>query len=120
LTNTIVWGSCASGLGGEAYVGTGASVTFVCCDVNSPGIAGPGTVTWGTGNIFTDPLFCDPVSCTNTPTTAGCYMLQECSPCVNAPGCGQIGAHGIGCPCGGGPSPAVETSWGGIKALFRE
>jgi len=65
------------------------------------------------GNFSEDPLFCD-----------GCYYLQACSPC--APGnhpddvnCGLIGAYGVGCPCGGGPTAVDRTSWSSLKALYR-
>lgn len=41
------------------------------------------------GNISEDPIFCY--------SGARDYRLSEDSPCLNAPGCGQIGAEGQGC-----------------------
>lgn len=41
------------------------------------------------GNFTADPLYCDP--------QAGDYALEACSPCLNAPGCGLVGAYGEGC-----------------------
>jgi len=60
-------------------------------------------------NLSEDPLFCE-----------GCLYLRDCSPCVDADGCGLIGARGIGCPCDGGPSAVDRTTWGGVKTRFRE
>jgi len=62
------------------------------------------------GNISQDPLFCDPAN--------GDFSLDCNSPCAaeNNPECGQIGAWPVGC----GPSAVVETTWGAVKALFRE
>jgi predicted outer membrane repeat protein len=88
------------------------SPVLTCCDVygNEGGdwvgcIAGQLAVN---GNFSEDPLFC-----------TGCYSLQECSPCVQGYGCGQIGAYGAACPCGGGPSAVEETSWSKVKAQYR-
>ena len=60
------------------------------------------------GNISADPLFCD--------REGGAYRLAADSPCApeNDPICGLRGALDVGC----GPSPALETSWGAIKAIF--
>jgi len=87
------------------------SPTLVCCDVcgNAGGdwvgcIAGQEGVN---GNFSEDPLFC-----------TDCYYLQDCSPCVDGYGCGQVGAYGAQCPCGGGPSPVEETTWGRVKIRF--
>ena len=41
------------------------------------------------GNLSLDPLFCD--------AEFGDLTLDAVSPCLNAPGCGQIGAFGQGC-----------------------
>ena len=41
------------------------------------------------GNFSTDPLFCDPGS--------GDFSLDTVSPCLDAPGCGLVGAFGEGC-----------------------
>jgi hypothetical protein len=60
-------------------------------------------------DLSEDPLFCDP--------DAGDYTLQECSPCVNGYGCGQVGAFGVGCSCGG--VSTERTTWGAIKSMYR-
>ncbi len=69
------------------------------------------------GNFAQDPLFCGD----HNPEFA--YTLHEDSPCAgeNNPSCGGVGAWGVGCPSstgidGGGHA---ETTWGGIKALYR-
>lgn len=60
------------------------------------------------GNICADPLFCDPEN--------GDLRLQEDSPCGPGGDCGLMGAWPIGC----GGTPVTETTWGAVKALFRE
>ncbi len=117
LENTILWGNCAGSSGDEINMVTGVTITARCCDIDADGISGTGSIVWETENIFSHPLFCDPEDCQSAPTTAGGYELCESSPCVDAPECGQIGALGIGCS---GPSATRATSWGGLKALFRE
>ncbi|MCK4547418.1 MAG: right-handed parallel beta-helix repeat-containing protein [Candidatus Eisenbacteria sp.] len=95
---TIVWDNCANGLGNEIYMGAAASsITFNCCDVDSPEVDGAGAYVWAQDNIFVDPLFCRPEPCTNVPTVAGDYHLQPGSPCDIPPGCGTIGALNVGC-----------------------
>jgi parallel beta-helix repeat protein len=81
--------------------------TLTNCDIygNAGGDALCGTD--GGGNISTDPLFCD--------QGAGNFHLNCTSPCVNNPGCGQIGAFGVGC----GPTAVQNTTWGRIKSMFR-
>ncbi len=116
VDHTIVWGNCAES-GDQIWVDSPfGSPTLTCCDVDSSGIFGP--VQWQGHNLFVDPLFCDPRDC---PCTGfdGCYELQAGSPCASDPQCGQIGALGVGCPSGGGPSPAILSTWGEIKAVFR-
>jgi hypothetical protein len=69
------------------------------------------------GNMSEDPLFCDEDNDN--------YYLQECSPCLDAEGCGRIGALGLGCPCGGGDTAGIDpyedqgATWSRIKSLFR-
>jgi hypothetical protein len=41
------------------------------------------------GNLSSDPLFCDP--------EGGRFGLRPDSPCLAVPGCGRIGAFGLGC-----------------------
>jgi hypothetical protein len=59
------------------------------------------------GNISADPLFCAPA--------AGNLFLNSSSPCLNAPGCGLLGALPMGC----GATSVTETTWGRIKGTFR-
>lgn len=72
----------------------------------------PHQITGGTfiSNLEAPPLFCDP--------GVADYTLQSCSPCVGAAhDGGDIGAFGIGCECF---TPAEVTSWGKVKAMFRQ
>ena len=59
------------------------------------------------GNISEDPLFCG--------WEEGNYYLQSDSPCAPGGECGLIGALPVGCE----PSPIMESTWGGVKALYR-
>ncbi|MFH0778391.1 MAG: right-handed parallel beta-helix repeat-containing protein [Candidatus Eisenbacteria bacterium] len=61
----------------------------------------------GSSDISQDPRFCAP--------SAGDFSLNCTSPCLNSPGCGQMGAFGAGC----GPTAVQESTWGRIKTLFR-
>jgi len=61
-------------------------------------------------NITADPRFCN--------EAASDFRIYEQSPCAAAnapPGCGQIGALGIGCS----QTPVERLSWGKAKHLFR-
>jgi hypothetical protein len=91
LRNTIV-SYCDSG---EAILCTDPSVCAeaYCCDFYAN--EGGDGIDWETAfqetdrNFSADPLFCD--------TTLGDYALDASSPCLNAPGCGLVGARGEGC-----------------------
>ncbi len=107
----------AFGYKGEAVVCSqpGGTVLFSCCDVfgNEDGdwtgcISGQNAVD---GNIEKDPLFCHHANPSER------YSLHSDSPCApeNSPGCGGIGALGVGC----GPTAVQTTTWGRIKALHR-
>ena len=93
------------------YCEAGANPAFLCNNVwgNHEGEYGGacGNPTGVNGNISVDPLFCDRQN--------GDYRLCAGSPCINAPGCGQMGAFGVGC----GPTAVTPTTWGRIKALYR-
>jgi len=109
VRNIVV--SNTSGYG--IYCEAGANPTFVCNDVwgNAGGEYGGacGDQTGLNGNISLDPLFCDPEN--------GDYTLHADSPCLDAPGCGLMGALGQGYP-----ATSVEersTTWGRIKVMFR-
>ena len=90
LENTII----AFGFGSEAVACfDNSSVALTCCDVysNEGGdwvdcIADQYSVN---GNFYANPRFCDPDN--------GDYHLYACSPCVHKPGCGLVGAFGVGC-----------------------
>lgn len=64
------------------------------------------------GNICEDPLFCDPEN--------GDFTLHCDSPCAPFtppnPECDLIGARPVGC----GETPVMESTWGGIKTIFKE
>ena len=80
---------------GEAVHCSGANTpTLTCCDVygNEGGdwvdcIADQFGVN---GNFSADPAFCDP--------NGSDFHLRPCSPCLDASGCGLVGALGAGCP----------------------
>ena len=83
----------ADGVTGEAVYCSGASIDLTCSDVygNDGGdyvgcLAGQGGVG---GNFSSDPMFCDPAS--------DDYRVSAASPCLDAAGCGQVGALGSGC-----------------------
>jgi hypothetical protein len=86
-------------------------VGLFCCDLfgNIGGdYIGPIVDQLGmNGNISEDPLFCDPGSLD--------LRIHSDSPCAPGGDCGLIGALPVGC----GPTPASETTWGAIKALYR-
>jgi hypothetical protein len=70
-----------------------SAVVLACSNVygNADGdwvgvIAGQDTVN---GNFSADPIFCDPENMV--------YAFDSSSPCANHPGCGQVGAVGVGC-----------------------
>ncbi|HVP58435.1 MAG TPA: right-handed parallel beta-helix repeat-containing protein [bacterium] len=116
VENTII--SFARKGGAVHLLGT-PTVSLKCCDIfgNTGGdwtgpIAGQNGIN---GNLSADPLFCDRGS--------DDLSLENCSPCL--PGhhpagydCGEmIGARGVGCECN---AAAVPTTWGAIKALFKD
>lgn len=97
---------------GEVFCQSPADPTYTCSNVYAS--AGESFVgdcsdpTGADGNISEDPLFCGEDS----------VDLQDCSPCVEGYGCGQIGALGIGCACDN--TPVQPTSWGRLKEAFRK
>lgn len=110
VTNTIF----AFGLGGGAAscAGPGSSVSIDCSDVfGNVGGDWVGCIASQSGmdgNFTADPRFCG--------APEGDFTLSAGSPCLDAPGCGLVGALGEGCP---GETAVEKTSWGGIKKLFR-
>jgi len=70
-----------------------SSPELACCDVYGNG-GGDWTgciqgLEGSDGNFSQDPVFCDPDSAD--------FRLDSSSPCVSAPGCGRVGALGVGC-----------------------
>ena len=106
LSECIV-ASSASGVG--VYGDSFSDIEIECTDIH--GNAGGDWVgsieelLGQNGNISADPLFCDPGN--------GDFTLAEGSPCLPDfnPGCGLMGAHGIGCgsPAGFPPSQALAN-----------
>ena len=92
---TILWGSCALGVGDGIFVDNLSTLRFDCCDVDSAGAGGSGSPEYET-TIFTDPLFCDPGSCGSPGVD---YGLEDGSPCLpDASPCGErIGVMPGGC-----------------------
>lgn len=112
LERCIVWDNCAFLSGDEIECAYGA---FTCCDIDTTGIEATGTLEYIDG-LCQDPLFCDPYLCGWM--DQGDWSLDAASSCLpqNSP-CGElIGALGQGC----GITPAVETTWGAIKAMYRQ
>jgi serine protease len=67
--------------------------------------------TGANGNISADPIFCN--------LAAGNFHIRMDSPCTpeaSPPGCGLIGALGVGCSP---PTAATTSTWGRMKAAYR-
>lgn len=111
LERCIVWDNCAFLSGDEIECANGV---FTCCDIDTTGIYATGTLEYVDG-LCEDPLFCEPYLCGWM--DLGDWSLDAASPCLpeHSP-CGElIGALGQGC----GITPAIETTWGAIKAMYR-
>ena len=112
LSNTIVAFN-HGGVAVDCSLGPDGAVTLTCCDVfgNEGGDwVGCLEAQLGlNGNISADPLFCG--------RDASDFGLHRDSPCASEanPTCGLMGTLPVGC----GGSPAQETTWGAVKALFR-
>lgn len=113
LTSTII----ADSPSGEAIALMGpVTVRLSCCDLfgNDGGdwVGGLEGQLGIHGNICADPLFCNPENAD--------FTLHCNSPCAAFsppnPECDLIGAWPVGC----GGTPVTQTTWGGIKAMFRE
>ncbi len=86
IDNTII----AFNTNGEGIFCVDSSPILTCCDIfgNAGGdwvgyIVGQEGVN---GNFSADPVFCDPIN--------DDHHLRWCSPCLDAPGCGLVGALG--------------------------
>jgi hypothetical protein len=105
----------AFGTTGEAVRCDGTTtVALSCCDVfGNEGGDWVGSISdqYGiNGNISADPLFCNP--------GIGDFTLHANSPCApdSNPDCGLIGAWPVGCA----DTPVETTTWGAIKAIYRQ
>jgi predicted outer membrane repeat protein len=89
---SIFWEN-SSNLGSDAYLHSGSNLEVNCCDVDTDGLEGPGSVIWDASSFSADPLFCGEVGNPDDP-----YTLDAASPCAesNSP-CGLIGARPEGC-----------------------
>jgi predicted outer membrane repeat protein len=94
MANSIV----AFNIGGYGVSSSGSDPILTCCDIfgNTAGdwdtIADQADIN---GNFSDDPLFHDP--------EGGDFCLRWCSPCADAPGCGQVGALGV--------APSESRAW---------
>ncbi|NNE09299.1 MAG: T9SS type A sorting domain-containing protein [Gemmatimonadetes bacterium] len=88
---TIEHSILAAGSGANPVIAPNVSISCTNIYGNTPGdwvghLAGLDTVN---GNFSLDPKFCD--------TANGDFSLRPGSPCIDAPGCGQVGFGGEGC-----------------------
>jgi parallel beta-helix repeat protein len=89
ITNSVL---AFSTTGAVVYCPGASSFTIEHC-VSFGNAGGDSLCGTGHDNVFEDPAFCD--------TTSGAFTVQECSPCVGGgAGGANIGAWGVGCPCG--------------------
>jgi hypothetical protein len=98
VERTILWENCAGTSGDEMYFDSmlpdiDVEATFVCCDVDSLGFAGPGSWVLLSDNFTLDPQFVEPGNCGLLPDWPG-FNLDCGSPCLAAASpCGEtIGA----------------------------
>jgi hypothetical protein len=113
----VIWRNCSDAGFGNAFVRDTASLTFMCCVVDSSGIGGGGSIIGRGDQSFADPQFCNPSTCEMAPTDQGDYAISGGSPCTpEHSACGElIGALPASCS-----PPMVEpTTWGAIKEMFR-
>ncbi|MBP6875294.1 MAG: hypothetical protein KBD56_04430 [Candidatus Eisenbacteria bacterium] len=109
VNTVIAWNTGGEGI----YCSGSGAADLVCCDIfGNEGGDWVGCIESQqgvNGNISLDPLFCD--------WQDGDLHLEVDSPCAPEynPACGLIGALPVGC----GSTPAQETTWGAMKALFR-
>jgi hypothetical protein len=120
--HSILWGNCSVDQGNDAYLNfPETSLIFRCSALDESKIfpGGLGEVILDGPQVMEDPLFCEPVPCEEAPTPDGDYRLHANSPCLpgNSPNeCGLIGALGEGCE----PTRTIATTWGQIKAGYRD
>jgi len=113
LERCIVWDNCSFTGVGEIWCD---EADVRCSDIDTTGVRPYAPVEYDEDCVYTDPQFCLAAPCGWH--TEGDWSLDAASICLpqNSP-CGElIGALGRGC----GATPATETTWGAIKAMFRE
>lgn len=108
VENCIIVNNSSGTGGGGVYADAPSWITITCSDVWNNTVDDYHGCGPSTGCFSENPLFCN-----------GCYYLQACSFCVDGYGCGLVGAYGVGCPCGGGPTVMQQSSWSSLKALYR-
>jgi hypothetical protein len=102
-------GNCIfANTGGTAIYIDGGTGISDCNDFWSNGTDYWGFIP-GPNDFYDDPLFCNPSS--------DDFTLEECSPCIDGYGCGQVGAYGAGCVCHS--MATTPTSWSAIKSMYR-
>ena len=99
LERCILWGNEAVSGAEVLSADTFDHLQIICCDVDSTGIRGHGSVTYEGPQVFSNPFFCKPALASNTPTSEGDYTLAFDSPClpVRSPCDSLIGALSEGC-----------------------
>ncbi|MCK4414727.1 MAG: right-handed parallel beta-helix repeat-containing protein [Candidatus Eisenbacteria sp.] len=118
MRNTVIWGNCGRDYLDQIEVEEGSTVELECCLVDSACMGGEGTIAFIGEQVYSDPLFCDPPPCEEDPTTEGVFSIADISPCLPEYNpCGVlIGWTSVGCSL---PPATQDTSWGRLKAAFR-
>ncbi|UCE02668.1 MAG: right-handed parallel beta-helix repeat-containing protein [Candidatus Latescibacterota bacterium] len=122
LERSVVWNNCSAN-GADLFADpaialpNGGALQLACSAVDTTLVSdGGGVIEWTGENVFTDPGFCDPAACAIAPTSAGVYGVVDSSAMLadnNA--CGEkIGPQEVGCT-----TAVEESSWGGIKSIYR-
>jgi Right handed beta helix region len=90
-----------------------SDLVMECCDVygNEHGDGCFGEQLGTGGNFSADPLLCD--------LQSQDYALEESSPCMDAAGCGLIGALSAGCGAATTVPELTALNWSEVKAGYR-
>lgn len=119
VLRSILWGNCSDADGYEIWQTSGSSVQLSCVNVEAARLRvfGAGTFTL-TDLLEQDPLLCSPEACASAPSTGGLYGLSPDSPAL-AQACGPMGAPQPLCTAVGVQQSLEPTSWGKVKAMYR-
>ncbi|HMB70713.1 MAG TPA: right-handed parallel beta-helix repeat-containing protein [bacterium] len=119
VLRSILWGNCSDADGYEIWQTTGSLVELTCVNVDSTRlhVFGAGAFTL-TDLLEQDPLLCSPVACASAPSTAGVYGFSPGSPALAQP-CGPMGAPQALCTAVGVQQSLTPSSWGKVKAGYR-